>query len=910
MLLDRSDERVVLESVLDSARQGMSRVLVLEGEAGMGKTALLDHFRARAHPLRTVSISGIEAESTFGFAALHRLLLPFFDQVNDLPPPQRDGLSSAFGLSTQAPGDLFLVGLATLTLLAEAALSDGLLCVVDDAQWVDHESLRVLAFVGRRLRADGIALVFGLRASDESSLVLVGLPSLEIGGLPEDAALEILSRVLPGPLEAEMAARIVADTGGCPLALTELTHELTSSQLERASLLPEPIPISRRLETHFRKQVDTMSTHAQMFLLIAATETSGDPEIVRWVAAQLGCTSDAEAEAIHQRLVATDPRIEFRHPLIRSAVYAGAKAEDRRNVHQALASLIDRTVEPDRWAGHIIASATGPDDVLAADLEVTARRARSRGGYAAEAQLLAQAADLTGDVALRSARFLAASDAALTSGAPRRAKTLLTRARAGLTDHLLLAEAQQLAGRMRVLSRPVKAPAELLDAARQFLPLDMDRARQSLLEALDAFLITQYFTVDTTGREIAETALATRDRRPDPQLTDLLLDGTSLLLSVGYEAGVDLLSSAARRLRDGPIKTEDTIRWFNFVLLIANELWDDKTFAGWAQHIEGVAREQGALMALQVALLGLMTHEIRAGHLSVAETHFAEALEITGAVGGVVEFFRPLNVTLLAWRGENENTRTAAQILIDSGSVAGSVPAVCLAQVALAILELSLGRYSTALTAAQEVTNKEVVGWMFQALPIVVEAGVRSGNKAAAESALDELTRRAQASGTPWALGLLARSRALLADDNEAGSLFEESITLLQETLVVTDLAQTHLVYGEWLRRQNRQIDARVQLHAASELFMSMGAAGFMERTRIELAAAGGRMRRRSSVGTGTDLTAQELQIARMASCGSTNPEIAAKLFVSSSTVDYHLKKVFRKLGITSRRQLEQHLPQ
>jgi DNA-binding CsgD family transcriptional regulator len=908
MLLDRIEERAVVEGALASARQGMSSALVLEGEVGMGKTALLDHFIAQAHPLRTVSILGIEAESAIGFGALHRLLLPFLDLVKDLPPPQRDGLSSAFGLSTQAPADLFLVGQATLTLLADAALPQGLLCVVDDAQWVDQESLRVLAFVGRRLRADGIALIFGIRAPYESSLVLAGLPSIEIGGLPEDAALELLSRVLPGPLAADIAHRIVTETSGCPLALTELNHELTSAQLQGGSRFPQPIPISRRLETHFRQQVDTMPSGAQMFLLVAATETSGDPSIVRWVAAQLGCTSDAEAVAIHERLVATEPRIKFRHPLIRSAVYAGARPEDRRNVHQALASLIDRTIEPDRWAGHIIASATGPDDVLAADLEATARRARDRGGYAAEALLLAQAAELSEDIALRSARFLAASDAALTSGDPPQAKSLLARARSGLKEPLLLAEAQQLAGRMRFLSQPVKAPAILLDAARQFLPLDVDRARQSLLEALDAFLITQYFTVDATGPEIAETALATRDPRRDAQLADLLLDGTSLLLAVGYEAGVDLLASAARRLRDEPIALEDTTRWFNFVLLIANELWDDKTFFGWAQHIESVAREQGALMALQVALLGLMAHEIRAGHLSVAEGHFAEALEITGAVGGVVDFFRPLNVTLLAWRGDDKNTRSAAQILIDSGSVAGSVPAVCLAQVALAILELSAGRYSEALTFAQKVTSQEVVGWMFQALPIVVEAGARSGNKAAAESGLDELTRRAQASGTPWALGLLARSRALLADDNEAGALFEESIALLRETLVVTDLAHAHLVYGEWLRRQNRQIDARAQLHAASELFVSMGAAGFVERTRIELAATGGRMHRRS-VETSTSLTAQELQIARMASEGSTNPEIAAKLFVSSSTVDYHLKKVFRKLGVSSRRQLEQNLP-
>jgi DNA-binding CsgD family transcriptional regulator len=691
------------------------------------------------------------------------------------------------------------------------------------------------------------------------------------------------------------------------LALTELTDELTSAQLAGASRLPEPIPISRRLETHFRRQVDKMPSDVQTFLLVAATETSGDPSMVRRVAAQLGCTSDAEAMAIHERLIVAEPRIEFRHPLIRSAVYAGARPEDRRKVHQVLATLIDRATEPDRWAGHITATAIGPDDVLAADLEVTAHRARGQGGYAAEALLLAQAAELTEDVAKRSSRLLAASDAALTSGAPHQAKTLLARARSGLTEPFLLAEAQQLAGRIRVQTRPVKAPALFLDAARQFLPLDVDRSRQSLLEALDAFLITQHFTVDTTGQQIAVTALGTRDGRREPQLADLLLDGISLRLAEGYEAGVDVLSSAARWLREGPVTTEDSVR-FSFILLVANELWDDQLFAQWGAHVEGIARERGALIALQTALIGLMAHEIRAGHLSVAEAHFAEALEITGAMGRDIEFFGPLNIPLLAWRGDEKGTRSAAQILIGLGSAAGSATAVGLAQNSLATLELSVGRYSAALTAAQYVTEQVVFGWAFQALPIVVEAGVRSGDLAAAKNGLDELTRRARASGTPWALGLLARSRALLADDSEAESLFDESIAYLKDTLVVTDLAQAHLVYGEWLRRQNRRIDARVQLRAASELFVAMGAAGFAERTRIELAATGERIRRRS-IDTSSDLTAHELQIARMASRGSTNPEIAAKLFVSSSTVDYHLKKVFRKLGITSRRQLEQHLP-
>jgi DNA-binding CsgD family transcriptional regulator len=910
MLLDRLDERAVLEGVIDSARGGISGALVLRGEAGMGKTLLLDHAVSLAHDLRLVRLSGIEAESAFGFAALHRFLLPFLESLKDLPPPQRDALSSAFGQSTQAPADLFLVGLATLTLLADSATPLGLLCVVDDAQWVDQESLQVLAFVGRRLSADGIALIFGIRTSEAVLPLLAGLPVMEIGGLPEGAALELLSHAVPTPLDAHLARRIVTETSGCPMALTELAHELTSTQWAGVSRVPEPIPISRRLEAHFRRQVDTMPPDAQTFVLIAAAETSGDPSLVRTVAARLGCSSDAEAVAVQERLLSTDPRIEFRHPLIRSAVYAGARPEERRMIHAALAASIDRSTDPDRWAGHIVATASGPDEELAAELEEMARRARDRGSYAAEATVLAQAAELTGDRSRRSARLLHASEAALTAGAPHRAKALLAQARPGLTEPLLRAEAQLLAGRIHVpLGRPAAAPALMLEAARQFLPLDTAKARESLLEAFDAFMISQQFTLNTGGAEIAETALATADRTERGQLADLLLDGTSLLLARGYGEAAGVLRVATGIMRDGSVSKEDLIRWSAFGMVITNELWDDRAYDRWVHLVESTAREHGALFALQVALVGLAVHEIRAGQFSAAEAHLAESLEITAAVGGHVEFYRPLNVTLLAWRGDAEGTRSAAQLLIERGSAAGSAPAVSQAYYALAMLELGAGRYEAALSAAQSITAHQGLGWSGRALPLVVEAGVRSSHRAAALGALDQLAERVGASETRWGRGLLARALALVAGDAEAETHFQASISHLGQTLVTTDLARSHLLYGEWLRRQNRRVDARTELRQAYESFASMGASGFAERAHAELMATGERARRRT-VETRNDLTAQELQISRLASRGATNPEIAAKLFVSSSTIDYHLKKVFRKLDITSRRQLEQHLPE
>jgi DNA-binding CsgD family transcriptional regulator len=908
MLLDRTEERAILNAVLDAAHRRTSAALVLHGEAGMGKTALLDYAADRARNLRLVRISGIETEHQFGFAALHRLLIPFLTQLDSLSPPQRKALEAAFGLSTESPADLFMVAIATLTLLADAASPHGLLCVVDDVQWIDQASLQALAFVGRRLSEDGIALILGMRTSEDALSALSGLHTVEICGLPDDAAIELLSHVVPGPLDAHIVHRVVAETSGCPLALTELAEELTATQWVGASHLSEPIPISRRLEAHFRRQVDMLPSEAQTFLLVAAAETSGNPALVHRVAAQLGCGSDVGPLAVRERLLTTEPRIQFRHPLIRSAVYAGASAEARRTVHQALVASLDKTTEPDRWAQHLIASASAPDDRLAAEVEEAGNRARNRGGYAAEAFLLSQAADLTQDPARHSVRLLNASAAALNAGEPTRAEALLSRARPGLTDPLLRAEAQQLDGRMRVpLTQPAAAPALLLDAARQFLPLDMDRARQSLLEAFDAYLISHHLTLGTSGVEIAELARTTAKPTRGSKLADHLLDGTSLLLATGYEEAVDELCEAAQIMRDGPISIDEVMRWGQYGVVVSNELLDDRTYSAWALRVESMARETGALIVLLFILFALAQYKLRIGDFSAAEAHYAESLEIVAAIGQPVDPYRLGKVELLAWRGDAAATRTAAKASIEVGTAIGSAPLLFQAYRAIAILELGAGRYGAALRASEFATERRAIGWTSLSLPFVVEAGVRSGNRDAARGALTELTTRARASPTSWARGLLARSQALLSDDADAEWLFQRALDQLAGTTVVIDLAHTRLLYGEWLRRQKRRVDARTQLRLAYEQFSSMGAAGFAERARLELAATGERARRRT-VDHAAELTSQERHIAGLASIGETNREIAAKLFISANTVDYHLRKVFQKLQIGSRRQLAQAL--
>ncbi|HXL59584.1 MAG TPA: AAA family ATPase [Mycobacterium sp.] len=912
MLIDRVDERAILEDLVDAACRGASRALVLHGEAGMGKTALLDYAASLQSGLRLLRISGVEAESQFGFAALHRLVLPFLADLDLLPTPQRDALRSAFGLATHSPADLFLVGLATLTLLAEVASSGGgMLCIADDVQWIDQESLEALAFVGRRLDADGIGLLLGIRTSAETPLGLAGLQSLEIVGLPKDSALELLSLSASGPLDAQVAQRIVSETSGCPLALIELAQDITAEQRVGADQLTDPIPISRRLEAHFRRQVDSLPPEVQTFLLVTALEASGDPPLIRRVARELGCLGDPERLAVRENLIATGQRIEFRHPLIRSAIYAGADPAHRRKVHEALAHSIDRAAYPDRWARHVTATAIGYDSQLAADLETMAEQARGRGGFTAEASLLVQAADLTEGPGLRSTRLLAAATAATAAGAPHQAEMLLSQARPGLSDDLLIAEAIRLGGRLRIpLGQPAAAPALLLAAARQFLPLDIDSARDSLLEAFDAYAISQHLTLEIDGREIAQTALAMPAARSDyPRLSDRMLDGTARLLALGYSAAVSDFLAATQILRDGPNGTEDFTRWTTYGMWVANELFDDRTYAAWVERVENATRAQGALMALLFTLIAAAAHQIRAGNFSGAEAHYAEALELAAAIGQPTDPYRPVNVTLLAWQGNEAGTRAAAETLIDVGTAIGSAVVVYLAQNALAIFALGAGRYADALVAGEYITRREAIGWTSQTLPLVVEAGVRSGNHVAAERALADLATRAEASGTPWARGLLARSQALMAPDHEAESLFTRAIEFLDQTLVQTDLAVAHLLYGEWLRRQNRRVDARTELRMAYEAFASMGALGFADRAHSELLATGARARRRS-VETKNELTAQELQISRLASRGATNPEIAAKLFLSSSTVDYHLRKVFRKLSITSRRQLERHLPQ
>jgi DNA-binding CsgD family transcriptional regulator len=905
-LFDRAVEKAVIDAIIESVRAGLSGVCVMRGDAGMGKTRLLQYAADSATDLRHIWVVGVEAEAELGYAALHRLLRPFLALRDRLPPPQRDALGVAFGLRATGPADRFLVGLACLSLLADVATDRGLLCLIDDAHWIDRESLEALTFIGRRLSADKIGLLFGVREEEVSPGTFDGLPGLDIGGLPHDAALKLLYARVDAPVAADVARRLVTETSGCPLALTELATELTADQLRGGDLVSEPLPIGRRLEAHFLRRVRSLPSEAQMFLLVASAEASADPSLVRRAAAHLGAGLDAEDTVVVTGLLSVHPSVVFRHPLIRSAVYAGATAKERRAAHEALAGFIDRDTDPDRRAQHLALAASGTDEDLARELERAAVRAASRGGHSAESSFLVQAAQLTPDAQGRAARLLRAAAAALASGAVHRAETLLQQARSSLHDPLFQAEAIRLEGRLLALptelAKPSLAPALLLAAARAFDPLDPKLARECLLEAMDAAFVSLRSTVGTTIEEIAQEALARRlPTSGQATLEDYLLDGASALFMSSYAEAIPVLRKAAEILRRGTVRREGIAKWLSFGLVMAHEMWDDETFMMWARHVERGARSNGALVALQQALVGSAKHETRSGRFAAAEGFYDEAVEVARAAGSDSAVAEMLKVDLYAWRGDSSRTRSAASVLREAGSLYGAGLVVCLADMALATLALGQGDYTEALAAAQRLDS--LPGWTCQGLHVVVEAAVRAGHRDVALRNLETLTERTQATSTDWALGQLARSRALVADDDTAEPLYQEAIARLGNTTVATELAQSHLVYGEWMRRQKRRTDARTHLGRAYEMFESMGADAFAERTRRELAATGQKVTRQSAR-AGIDLTPQEAQVARLAAAGATKPEIAAKMFITTHTVDYHLRKVYRKLGISSRRQL------
>ena len=886
--------------------------MVLRGEAGVGKTALLQYVAEQASGFRCIDVSGVESDMELAFAGLQQLCAPILGHLDELPEPQREALNVAFGRSGGSIPDRFLVGLAVLSLMAAAAADKPLLCVVDDAQWLDQVSVQTLAFVARRLLAEPVALVFGAR--DNGAEALAGLPETLVEGLSDGAARGLLESVMFGGIDPLVRDRIIAETRGVPLAILEVPRSITATELAGGFWISGKRSSTAAIEQQFVRRIKSLPEQAQRLLLIAAAEPVGDAALFLRAAAELGIPVDALAPAEAAGLIEFGPRMRFAHPLMRSAAYRAAELTDRREIHRALASATDSQSDPDRRAWHAANAATGPDESVAAELETSASRAQSRGGVAAAAAFLERAAILTADPATRGARAIAAAHAKREAAAPEAAYELLGIAELAPLSKLQRAQVGRMRAQMEFVRSRAGAPgamktaeaaAQLLSAAKGLDNLDDDLARDTHLEALAAAMYAGRLAGPTLLSDVATAGRASVDRLTELRRpVDFLLSGVTARILDGPGAGSAHMRAALELWDAHEESTDAKDRSWPFPVAqesAAHELWDDTVLQQIATETVRRARDAGALAALPAALAYRAGVHVYMGEFRSAARLLEEVDDITASIGYAPRKYHSLN--LAAWRG----VATEAVELIASAAAEGAAKGegrlVGLTKLLSAILFNGLGRYDEALAAARECCEYEDLGFYSWCLYEMVEAAVHAGDNEAAASAVRQFEQRAGASGTEWGLGVLAAAKAMLGEDETADDLFAEAVERLESANVALHGARVRLSYGEWLRRVNRRLDARRQLTTAYELFSKIGAEGFAERARRELAATGEKVRKQP-VKSGEELTAQEAQIARMAGDGLTNQEIGAQLFISTHTVEWHLRKVFVKLGITSRRQL------
>ena len=900
-LRGRATECAQLDELLTAARSGRSGALVVRGEAGCGKSALLDYVAARSDGCRLDRAVGVESEMELPFATLHQLCMPVFDRVDRLPAPQREALETAFGLSAGRQPDAFLVSLAVLTLLSDVAETQPLVCLVDDAHWLDHASALALAFVARRLEAESILFVFAER--DEAALdELNGLPELQLGGLSPPDARELLASSSVGPLDERVLERIVAESRGNPLALLELPRGVSSASLAGGFAVADSSPLASRVEASFRRRVDRLPEETQRLLLVGAAEPTGDPVLLWRAGAELGLPVEAAAPAEAADLIAVGERVTFRHPLLRSAIYSSAPPDERRTAHRALAKATDPKLDPDRHAWHRAHAALAPNEEVAAELELSAGRAQARGGLAAAGAFLQRAAVLTIEPSRRAERALAAAQACLQAGTFEAALAVLATAEASPLNELQRARVDLLHGRIAAASSFGAAAEQLLEAAKQLESLDVDLARATYLDAWGTALAAGELGGAGTLHDVSRAVRSAPPPPHEPHPSDLLLDGLAQLIAEGLAAAAPTLRMAVSARDD-----EVVLQWGAMAATGAAAIWDMESFHAIITRQLQLARDAGALALLATALQGAGIVLTWRGDFTGAASVVAEADAVTGATGVHIA---PYGAMLLAaYQGREDEAVPLLNATIDDATASGEGLGVQYAHWATAVLCNGLGHYGEALAAARQASDAVpqlfVSHW---ALAELVEAGVRTGNADLAAEAAERLDDATSPSAADWGLGIAARSRALVNEGKAAETLHVEAIARLGRTPVRPELARAHLLYGEWLRRAGRRVDARQHLRAAYEMFTSFGSDAFAERTRRELLATGEKVRKRRDETRG-QLTPQEQQIARLAAEGHTNPEIGAQLFLSPRTVEWHLHKVFGKLDISSRRQLREVLP-
>ncbi len=912
-LVSRAIERAAIDGLLARVRDGVGETLALVGPPGIGKSTLLEYAACVAGDMAVCRVTGVESEMALGFAGVHQVVAPHLAGLGELPEPHRRALESALG--HPSPVDdvgLYVVGLAVLGLLSRAASASPMLVAVDDAQWLDDESAKVLSFVARRLQAEPVAMLFAVWDIIGSPFPLSALPRLDIAGLEEPDAHELLTLTAGGRLDDAVAGRIMSAAEGNPLALVELAGALSPDQLQGIDPLPDPLPVGRQLEDLYSARTTQLGGETQAVLLLAAAEPLGDPNVVRAAADALGLTAwdDSVTSAEATGLVTFAPTIEFRHPLARSAVYYSAPTSQRRHAHRALADVLTSPADVDRRAWHLGAASVDPDEQVARELEVAAERARVRGGVSVAAAYLRRAAELTPDRQRATSRRLEAARAELTAGNAARAQEILERVRLAAPTKDMTTEIAWTGALVRIVTGQVGEAGSLLAEALSLAAAGSeDSTLGTLVAAVAVVLDAGHLAPEPQRLQIAEAAGRAVADRELPVAVAELLRGVAVRLTEGYVPAAPFWRGAVAAVTDGSPTVLDAVGhhvhvvYFDAVLA-ATDLLDDAAWADLTRSWVQLARHTGALAALPLALSMSSWLEVLEGRVRTAGSDLAELEEIVSLSGqrGLLGTPTPAAVLLQAWQGREREARAGARKMMQDAHERGEGRGIDQAQEALLVLELGSGRYEAALRIARRQADRDGVGAGTLALADIVEAAVRCGERDIGLEALERLTLRAAASGSAWAHGLLCRAQALLADGNEAEEHYRASVEHLSGCRVVTERARTRLLYGEWLRRARRRREAREPLYEALEFFEGMGASLFAARTRQELAATGERVQRGDAP---VDLlTPQESQIARHAAAGDRNHEIAAQLFISTSTVEYHLRKIFVKLGVRSRTDL------
>jgi DNA-binding CsgD family transcriptional regulator len=903
-LLDRSSERDAISELLGLVRRGFSGVLVFRGGPGVGKTAMAGYAAGAAPGFLISVVAGVESEIDLRYGAVHELLMPFLPLAGELPVPQRQALRVAFGMEAGLPPDRFLVGLACLTLLSRAAADQPVLCAVDDAQWIDPESALVLGFVARRLYADRIGMILTVDDAGEPSAFAL-LPTMDLGGLPGDAAAELLRSVSALPVEPAVVDRVVAETDGNPLAIVEVGTHFTAEELAAQAHLPGPFPAGRQLQQRYLRRVQQLPPDVQEYVLVAAADISGDRSTVRKAAAASGIDpGSAEQAAEGAELIdASDNVVRFRHPLIRSAVYHGASQAARRRAHQLLSQAGGyRDAQEQVW--HRAAAAAGPDEHLCADLQAAAQDARDHGALSVAAALLRRSVALTPGNDVRALREVALAQAELLAGRPTTAQHIADDALPRLPKGGPRGHAQVVIGEALVAQGRSAEAAEVLAGAAAALAADPAASADALLAALNAAMWVGPAETSKIARIPAPSPATT------PRISDLLLAGYQTRFTRGYDAAVAPLRAAVRALTSDDVEHVPGMKWLEMGVVAAGSLWDDQALIDITSRWERLTRRAGALTQLPVAMAFRALADWHTGRLAQAADRWDEMQELMAAsqTPGLLGIDSRSEGLLLAYRGELSRARASGQAQIREATARGQGAVADIGRCIVVLADVCAGHNEAAVDSCLPVTRNDHPLTAELMLPELIEAAVRSDRQQVARTAYTVLAGRAETAATPWALGIRARCQALLEDGSQAEGAYVEAISQLEHSHAAVDLARTHLLYGRWLRRVKRRRDARGQLRTADEMFRAMGAGGFAEHADGELAATGERARKRTP-DTELDLTPQEGRVGSLAAAGATNNEIAEQLFLSPSTVDYHLGKVFRKLGVRSRAQLARRLP-